>query len=99
MTLAATPSHSTAGAAVQFVITAREEHAPGMLGYQLSYGDGASDQNVVAEVCRGGTIGSAHDTWKLTHRYTTTGTFTASASVTANCTPDHAAPSTRVTVR
>jgi hypothetical protein len=82
------PMRTTTGAPVRFVIHATAAHAPGLLSYQVEYGDGTSDQNVVAQLCRGGSNPTQQETWRLTHRYERAGTFLARVTVTAGCTPD-----------
>jgi hypothetical protein len=96
ITFTATPTQAKSGETVQFVVDAREQKAPGLLGYQIDYGDGVSDGNAVAQFCR--SPAPAHDTWKLQHAYTSVGAFHPSVTVTANCTPDHATATVAVTV-
>ena len=88
--LTATPSRVAPGAVVQFSLSAREAQARGALGYQISYGDGSSDQIAVPLVCLGGAGSVRAQAWPLTHRYAGAGVFRVSATVTATCTSDHA---------
>jgi hypothetical protein len=79
-------------------VTASETHEPGSLSYRLAYGDGATDQNVVSQLCRAGPGSLAQQTWQLTHRYVTAGTYSATATVSAGCTPDRATAMVNITV-
>jgi hypothetical protein len=88
VTMTAEPTRAKTGQSVEFVIDARETSAPGLLSYQITYGDGASDGNVVAQICR--SPAPAHTTWTLHHSYDTAGEFRPSVTVTANCTSDRA---------
>jgi hypothetical protein len=99
VTLTAQPaSGSGSDSAVDFVLRAEQPEAPGALAYQISYGDGATDQNVTAQVCRGGTNATARETWRLSHRYSRAGTYSVGATVTASCTPNRATAELSLTV-
>ena len=98
VTLTATPSRVAPGAPVQFSLSAREAQARGALGYQISYGDGTSDQIAVPLVCLGGAGSVRAQAWPLTHRYAGAGVFRVSATVTATCTSDHATAVVSLTV-
>jgi hypothetical protein len=97
VTVSVSPPHAAPGQAVQFVVSARDAVAHGVLGYQLSFGDGTSTHNVTPLLCTA-TTSPAAETWSLTHAYAASGTFTADATVSANCTPDRATASVGVTV-
>ena len=90
VTLTATPPRPAAGVDVRFEVRATERRAPGALTSQLVYGDGATEQTAVPELCRGDTNSGAQATWRLSHRYTTRRTYAAAVTVSANCTPDRA---------
>jgi hypothetical protein len=94
-----TPTRTTPGTPVRFVIHATAAQAPGLLSYQVEYGDGTSDQNVVAQVCRGGTIPPQRETWRLTHRYERAGRFLVRVTVAAGCTPDRTDNEVSIRVR
>lgn len=98
VTLTAAPSRATHGGNVAFTATAHETHAPGALGYQLSYGDGATDQNAVAQFCRAEPAGPTSETWPTKHAYRASGTYTVVVTVRANCTSDRATASLSITV-
>lgn len=87
-TLTATPTRMKRGSIVQFAVTASEHRARGALGYRLLYGDGASAENVVPMFCLAGRGTSMRHTWRLSHRYRSSGRYTASLSVYVNCTQD-----------
>jgi len=82
---------------VQFTVKARESQAPGALGYQLDYGDGTSDRNVVAQFCRAEPAPADEETWQLSHRYSSAGRYTATVTVSANCTSDRATTTLNLT--
>jgi hypothetical protein len=94
-----TPTRTTPGAPVRFVIHATAANAPGLLSYQVEYGDGSSDQNVVAQLCRSGANPTQRETWRLTHRYERAGSFLARVTVTAGCTPDRTNSALTIRVR
>ncbi len=98
VTVTASPSHGAAGTLVDLTVRARETHAPGALTYQISYGDGSTDQNTAPAMCRGGTAPPASQSWQRTHRYGQVGTYTVAATVQANCTPDRATATVMVTI-
>ena len=89
-TLTATPTRAKVGSTVQFEVTASESHALGALGYQLSYGDGTSAENVVPQFCVVGKGAPMRQTWRLSHRYKAAGRYRVSVSVYVNCTRDQA---------
>jgi hypothetical protein len=89
-TLTATPTRVKRGSIVQFAVTASERRARGALGYRLLYGDGASAENVVPMFCLAGRGTPVRHTWRLSHRYRSSGRYTASLSVYVNCTQDRA---------
>jgi hypothetical protein len=99
VTVSVTPTSTPPGAPVRFVIHATAANAPGLLSYQVEYGDGHSDQNVVAQVCRGGANPTQRETWRLTHRYERAGTFDAIVTVNAGCTPDRTDSEVSIRVR
>jgi hypothetical protein len=78
------------GTPVTFTLTATESHAPGALGYVITYGDGTSDSNPVPQFCVAGPGPPSSQTWTLIHRYTAGGTYTVTATVSVNCSPDKA---------
>jgi hypothetical protein len=90
ITLTATPTRAKIGSTVQFDVTVSVRHALGALGYQLSYGDGTSADNVVPQFCVAGRGAPIRQTWRLAHRYKAAGRYRVSASVYVNCTSDHA---------
>jgi len=98
VTLTATPSSTTPGTAVAFSLKAYESHAIGALGYRIAYGDGATDQNPVPQFCRAGPGQPASQTWQLSHAYAKPGTYTVTATVTANCTTDRGSATVTVAV-
>jgi hypothetical protein len=98
VTLTASPARGAPGQRVAFVVSAYEAQAHGALGYHLAYGDGTSDQIAVPLYCLGGSGSPQAQTWRLTHGYSTAGSYTASVTVTANCTPDHATTQVTITV-
>jgi hypothetical protein len=89
-TLTATPTRAKIGSTVQFEVTASARHALGALGYQLSYGDGTSAENVVPQFCVAGRGAPRRQTWHLSHRYKAAGQYRVSASIYVNCTSDQA---------
>jgi hypothetical protein len=94
----ARPERGPAGDPVTFMVTARESHEPGSLSYRLAYGDGATDQNQVPQLCRAGPGSLAQQTWQLTHRYRAAGTYSAAVTVSAGCTPDRATATVNLTI-
>jgi hypothetical protein len=99
VTVSVSSTRTRPGAPVRFVIHATAVAAPGLLSYQVDYGDGDSDQNVVAQVCRAAPNPTEQDTWRLTHRYARAGTFAAAVSVAAGCTPDRTRSEVTIRVR
>ena len=88
VSLTATPSNPAPGSRVAFTVKASESHAPGALAYQMTYGDGLSDQNNVPAYCASGPGSPASQTWQLPHSYAKAGTYRATVTVKANCTAD-----------
>ena len=93
-----TPKSVSVGAPVTFSLSAAESHAPGALTYQISYGDGTTDQNTGPTVCLGGPGVPANQTWQLSHAYNQSGTYTVSVTVLANCTSDRSTTTLTVTI-
>ncbi len=87
ITLTVTPARA-GGRAVDVTAGAQESHAPGSLTYQVNYGDGEGAQNAAPLLCQPGSGGPAHDTWRLSHRYASAGTYRVTITVHAGCTPD-----------
>jgi hypothetical protein len=85
VTLTVKPWRVDSGAAVQFNLTTTDSHATGALGYLLVFGDGSSAAPVMPMYCLAGPGRSAHQTWKLTHRYVKSGHYKVKASGFANC--------------
>jgi PKD domain-containing protein len=83
---------------VTFTLRASETNAPGALHYEVSYGDGTQAANVTPDFCVAGPGKAASQTWSLTHQYTGAGTYTVTASVGVNCSPDNATASVHVRV-
>lgn len=99
VTLTAIPGRAKTGSPVEFNLTAYAPHAPGAIGYQLRYGDGASTaQNTVPLICVAGRNTPTRQTWHLTHHYRAAGRYRVSASVFVNCTSDHATATVGVDV-
>jgi hypothetical protein len=98
ITLTATPTRAKISSTVQFEVTVSDAHALGALGYQLSYGDGTSAENVVPQFCVAGRGAPSRQMWRLTHRYKAAGRYHVSASVYVNCTSDHATATVVVNV-
>jgi hypothetical protein len=96
--LTAAPVQTKIGSAVQFEVTASVRHALGAVGYQLSYGDGTSAENVVPQFCIAGRGASTRQTWHLSHRYRAAGRYRVSVSVYVNCTREHATATVAVYV-
>jgi hypothetical protein len=94
--LSAEPAHGAVGTAVTVTLQATEAHAPGALGYQLAYGDGSQASNVTNTLCTAGPGAPASQTWTLTHQYAAAGSYTITATVTVNCSPDKATASVTV---
>jgi hypothetical protein len=88
--LMADPSHGPARTPVTFTLKATESHAPGALRYQIAYGDGATDANAAPMYCTAGPGRPASQAWSLAHRYSAPGTYTVTATVGVNCSPDRA---------
>lgn len=88
--LAVAPRRVVPRQPVRFVIHARQPAAPGPLSYQVDYGDGHTDENVVAQFCRGGDAPTETEDWQLDHRYAHDGTYRATVTVIAGCTPNRA---------
>ncbi len=86
--LSADPSHGPIGTAVTFTLKATETAAPGALHYQVAYGDGQSDSNITPTVCT--PAAPAAQTWTLSHQYAAPGTYSVTATVAVNCSPDQA---------
>ena len=99
VTLTAASARPAVGVDVVFVVRATERRAPGALAMQLVYGDGATEENAVPDLCRGGATSGKHATWRLSHRYSTRRTYTAAVTVSANCTPDRATAAVSISVR
>jgi len=97
VTLTASPSHVAPDQEVEFVVSARDSRAHGVLAYQLTFGDGAGTHNVTPLLCTA-TAAPQEETWGLSHAYGANGTYTVSATVSANCTPDRATASVALTV-
>jgi hypothetical protein len=89
VTVTASPPHLSPGQALQVTVSARDPGAHGALAYQLAYGDGRGAHNVTPLLCTA-SVSPQAQTWAFSHAYATAGTYTVSATVTANCTPDHA---------
>jgi hypothetical protein len=99
VTLTAIPGRAKTGSPVEFNLTAYAPHAPGVIGYQLRYGDGTSTaQNTVPLICVAGKNSPTRQTWHLTHRYKAAGLYRVSASVFVNCTSDHAMATVTVSI-
>ena len=98
VTVTASPSPSARGAPVQFELTATETQPQGAFGYQIAYGDGATDQNAVPQFCVAGSGSPQTQRWELTHAYAASGTFNVSVTVSANCTSDRATATLSVTI-
>jgi PKD repeat protein len=88
--LMADPSHGPASTPVMFTLKATESQAPGALRYQIAYGDGATDANAAPMYCTAGPGRAASQAWSLAHRYSAPGTYTVTATVGVNCSPDRA---------
>ena len=95
----AEPGRAGEGEPVGLVLHAEQPAAPGALAYQIDFGDGTTDQNVVAQVCRGGPTETARETWRFSHRYPRAGTYTVVATVSAGCTPNRAVAEIPVEIR
>jgi hypothetical protein len=78
-------------------VSAHEANASGALSYQVGYGDGTVDQAAAPLFCRSPSAPESQ-TWSLSHSYTAAGSFTVSATVTANCTSGRATASLAVGV-
>jgi hypothetical protein len=98
VTVTAVPSPAAHGATVQFNLTATETQPQGAFGYQIAYGDGATDQNAVPQFCVAGSGPPQTQHWQLAHTYAASGTFNVSVTVSANCTPDRATATLPMTV-
>jgi hypothetical protein len=83
---------------IQVVVSARESQPRGAFGYELSYGDGTTDQNAAPQFCTAGSTPPQSQTWQFSHRYAAPGAYRISALVTANCTPDRATASATATI-
>ncbi len=88
--LMADPSHGPASTPVTFTLKATESQAPGALRYQIAYGDGATDANAAPMYCTAWPGRPASQAWSLAHRYSAPGTYTVTATVGVNCSPDRA---------
>jgi hypothetical protein len=86
----ADPSHGPASTPVTFTLKATESQAPGALRYQIAYGDGATDANAAPMYCTAWPGRPASQAWSLAHRYSAPGTYTVTATVGVNCSPDRA---------
>jgi hypothetical protein len=88
VTLSAAPAHATSGSSVGFTLKATETRATGALHYEVAFGDGATSANPTPLFCRAGPGRPSSQTWSLTHHYATPGTYTVTATVGVNCSPD-----------
>ncbi len=87
------------GAPVEIELIARAARAPGVVGYLLRYGDGAtSGSGAVPQFCLA-VAPPVRRVWRTTHRYRAPGRYVVSASVYVNCTRERAVATTRVLVR
>jgi len=97
VTLAVSPDRAAVGGSVYITIRAQDTSAVGALAYNLAFGDGQQTANTVPQYCRA--TGVPEDqTWKLSHSYAASGSYTVAAYVRVNCGTDHAGTSTTVTV-
>jgi hypothetical protein len=96
--LTATPARSKVGSTVEFDATAYERYAEGAVGYRLVFGDGtATPPSVLPQFCLVAPH-TAHDAWRLSHRYRMPGRYIVSLGVYVNCISDHATARITVTV-
>jgi hypothetical protein len=91
------PVRGTAGQVVRFILQAAETHATGALTYDITYGDGQSGSFTTPAVCKSGPGKPAKQLWNLPHTYASPGTYTATVTVSVNCSPDKATSSVVVT--
>ena len=96
--MTASASETSVGSPVAFSVNAYESHAPGALTYQISYGDGATDQNTAPAICQGGSELPASQNWQLSHAYSQSNIYTVTVTVVANCTSDHTTNSLTITI-
>lgn len=90
VTLTVSQGSTTPGPPVGVTLNAQETAANGALGYQVSYGDGSGDQNVVPTLCTAGRGSPETQTWYLTHTYRAAGSYTITATVYVSCGHDRA---------
>ena len=69
-------------------MSANDPNAHGVLTHELSFGDGSGDYTANPLFCLA-TVSPRSQTWNVQHAYAHAGTYTVSATVSANCTPDH----------
>jgi hypothetical protein len=88
VTMAVARARARPGAAVDFTVTATDNQGYGFFGYQLTYGDGAFEQNKVPHVCPAAAASGGQQSWHFTHRYQSPGTYNAFIHVEVTCIGD-----------
>lgn len=94
--VAVTATGSPRRGAVRYTIRATDARAPGALGYEITFGDGASARSALPQFCVSGRGRPTRARWRVTHRYTS-GTYHVTVTVRANCT--QVAATARLTVK
>jgi PKD repeat protein len=97
--LTVTFSSSATGSAVTFDIAWSETEAYGAVGPEvLSFGNGAEQGFGTPEYCLVDPV-AASGNRTITYTYDAAGTYTASVTVGANCTPDHVTLTLPISIR
>jgi hypothetical protein len=86
------------GSTVNFDIASSETQAYGALGPEvLSFGNGASEGFATPEYCLAHPMAETNDT-QVPYTYGQAGSYTASVTVGANCTPDQLTLNLTITI-
>jgi hypothetical protein len=96
--LTVTFTATTVGANVTFDVESSETQAYGALGPEyLSFGNGASEGFATPEYCMAQPVAETNDR-QISYSYGQPGSYTASVTVGANCTPDQLTLTLPITV-
>lgn len=88
VTMSVAATRAQAGAAIEFTVTARDDQGFGFFGYQLTYGDGNTEQNEVPHSCPASGGSAGEHSWHFTHQYQSPGTYTAFVHMLVTCVGD-----------
>ena len=96
-TITVSAARPSPGAMVEITVSANDPDAHGVLTHELSFGDGSGDYTANPLFCLA-TVSPRSQAWNVQHAYDHAGTYTVSATVSANCTPDHVTVSVPLSV-